>query len=172
MIVMVIASTHHSQPYIPFREIVNKVVPLLSGTSPTCTSLSWLAPTKSTPIGLKEFFTERNIANVSVFDYSIERIPQLMEASDMIVAKSGGLATYRVPVRTLALVLVGKSYSQERANTYTVTKAGAAVTAETAEELVSACSDSAKTPRQLEPCSAEENRCAAQTPRTMPLWLR
>ena len=30
MIVMVMAGARHSQPYIPFREIVNKVVPLLS----------------------------------------------------------------------------------------------------------------------------------------------
>ena len=49
----------------------------------------------------------------------------------------------------LPLILVGKSYGQERANTWTVTKAGAAVTAETADELVKRLQQIHKNPDQL-----------------------
>ena len=72
---------------------------------------------------------------MTVFNY-IEDIPGLMEASDMIIAKSGGLATTECLCARLPLILVGKSYGQERANTLTVTAAGAAVKAETSEELL------------------------------------
>lgn len=148
MIVMVMAGARHSQPYIPFREIVNKVVPLLS-EFPSMHFAFLAGADEEYANGLKGFFAERNIANVSVFNY-IERIPQLMEASDMIVAKSGGLATTECLCARLPLILVGKSYGQERANTYTVTKAGAAVTAETAEELVERLQQIHENPAQLQ----------------------
>ena len=85
--------------------------------------------------GLKGYFAERSITNVSVFNY-IEDIPQLMGASDMIVAKSGGLATTECLCARLPLILVGTPYGQERANTLTVTATGAAIEAKTSQELV------------------------------------
>ena len=46
------------------------------------------------------------------------------------------MATTECLCARLPLILVGKSYGQERANTLTVTAVGAAVTAETSEELL------------------------------------
>lgn len=148
LICMVMAGARVSEPYIPFREIVNKVVPLLSDF-PNMHFAFLAGADEEYAEGLKSFFAERNITNVSVFNY-IESIPQLMEASDMIIAKSGGLATTECLCARLPLVLVGKSYGQERANTLTVTKYGAAVTAETAEELIDRLKQIHENPQQLE----------------------
>lgn len=132
--VIVMAGARLAQPYMPFREIVNKILPCLSDFPEM--HFSFLAGAdEEYAAKLREFFEERRITNVTVFNY-IENIPGLMEASDMIIAKSGGLATTECLCARLPLILVGKSYGQERANTLTVTAVGAAVTAETSEELL------------------------------------
>ena len=68
----------------------------------------------------------------------------------MIIAKSGGLATTECLCARLPLILVGKSYGQERANTLTVTAAGAAVKAETSEELLTELDQIHSNPERLE----------------------
>lgn len=133
IICLVMAGARLSQPYIPFRKIVNQVVPLLSDY-PKMHFAFLAGADEEYANGLKNFFSERNITNATVFNY-IEDIPQLMEASDMIVAKSGGLATTECLCARLPLVLVGTPYGQERANTLTVIATGAAIEAKTAEEL-------------------------------------
>ena len=131
---IVMAGARLAQPYMPFREIVNKILPKLS-EFPNM-HFSFLAGADAEYAQkLKDYFEETNTTNVTVFNY-IENIPGLMEASDMIIAKSGGLATTECLCAKLPLILVGKSYGQERANTLTVTAAGAAVKAETPEELL------------------------------------
>ena len=85
---------------------------------------------------MRDYCAEHLVDNVSVFNY-IEDIPGLMESCDLIIAKSGGLATTECLCARLPLLLVGKSYGQERANTCAVTNAGAAVTAITSAELLS-----------------------------------
>lgn len=134
MNVLVMAGARLSQPYLPFREIVNKVLPRLA-EFPKMHFAFLAGADEEYANSLKGFFAKRGITNVSVFNY-IEDIPHLMQAADMIVAKSGGLATTECLCARLPVVLVGKSYGQERANTLTVTATGAAVTAETADELL------------------------------------
>ena len=132
--VIVMAGARVAQPYMPFREIVNKILPYLGEFSQMHFAILAGADTEYAT-DLKTYFNEQKISNVTVFDY-IEDIPGLMEASDMIIAKSGGLATTECLCARLPLILVGKSYGQERANTLTVTRAGAAVKAETSDELL------------------------------------
>lgn len=132
--VIVMAGARLAQPYMPFREIVNKILPKLS-EFPNMHFAFLAGADAEYAQKLKNYFEETNTTNVTVFNY-IENIPGLMEASDMIIAKSGGLATTECLCAKLPLILVGKSYGQERANTLTVTAAGAAVKAETPEELL------------------------------------
>lgn len=132
--VMVMAGARLAQPYMPFREIVNKILPKLGSFTKMHFSILAGADAEYAQ-SLRDYFEHANIKNVSVFNY-IEDIPGLMEASDMIIAKSGGLATTECLCARLPLILVGKSYGQERANTLTVTSAGAAVKAETPDELL------------------------------------
>ena len=58
MIVMVMAGARHSQPYIPFREIVNKVVPLLS-EFPNMHFAFLAGADEEYANGLKGFFAEK-----------------------------------------------------------------------------------------------------------------
>lgn len=146
--VIVMAGARLSQPYIPFREIVNRILPCLSDFFKMHFAILAGAD-KEYADKLREFFAERNITNATVFNY-VEDIPGLMEASDMIIAKSGGLATTECLCARLPLILVGKSYGQERANTLTVTAAGAAVKAETSEELLTELDQIHSNPERLE----------------------
>ena len=132
--VIVMAGARLSQPYMPFREIVNKILPKLAEFSQMHFAILAGADEEYAD-QLRGYFDEKGTKNVSVFNY-VEDIPGLMEASDLIVAKSGGLATTECLCARLPLILVGRSYGQERANTLTVTSAGAAVKAETPEELI------------------------------------
>lgn len=135
IIVMVMAGARLSQPYIPFREVVDEAVPLLS-EFPNMHFVFLAGADEEYADRMRKTFETRAISNASVMGY-VEDVPQLMDASDMIIAKSGGLATTECLCARLPLVLVGKSYGQERANTLTVTSIGAAEKAETSQELVS-----------------------------------
>lgn len=145
--VIVMAGARVSQPYMPFRETVQCILPKLA-QFPNMHFAFLAGSDEEYAKGLRSFFQEAGISNVTVFDY-VENIPGLMEASDMIIAKSGGLATTECLCARLPLILVGKSYGQERANTLTVTAAGAAVKAETPEELLSELELIHKTPGRL-----------------------
>ena len=128
------AGARLSQPYIPFREVVDEAVPLLS-EFPNMHFVFLAGADEEYADRMRKTFETRAIPNASVMGY-VEDVPQLMDASDMIIAKSGGLATTECLCARLPLVLVGKSYGQERANTLTVTSIGAAEKAETSQELI------------------------------------
>lgn len=134
IIVMVMAGARLSQPYIPFREVVDEAVPLLS-EFPNMHFVFLAGADEEYADRMRKTFETRAISNASVMGY-VEDVPQLMDASDMIIAKSGGLATTECLCARLPLILVGKSYGQERANTLTVTSIGAAEKAETSQELI------------------------------------
>lgn len=133
-LVLVMAGAKSAEPYYPFRRIVE---PML-GELPNYLDMHFaflVGEDYDYAQHLKDLFAEREITNVSVFNY-VENMVDLMSASDLIVAKSGGLAVTECICARLPMILVGKSYGQERANTYTVTRVGAALKAETSKELV------------------------------------
>ena len=74
---------------------------------------------------LREECMHNHLDNISVFNY-VENISELMNACDLAIAKSGGLAVTECLCARLPLIIVGRSFGQERANTTTVTRAGAA----------------------------------------------
>ncbi len=133
IVVIVMAGAHVSQPYLPFRKIFNEVLPLLSRFSHMHFALL-AGSDQEYEATMRSALAQYAIDNATVFNY-IDDIPALMNASDLIVAKSGGLATTECLCAQLPLILVGHPYGQEYANTVTVTKAGAAVCAETSTEL-------------------------------------
>ena len=133
-IVLVMAGAKYSEPYLPFRRIIEPAFGELSNLIDM--HFAFLAGEDvEYATYLKQTFKERGIENVSVFNY-VEDMVDLMSASDLIVAKSGGLAVTECVCARLPILLVGKSYGQERANTYTVTRVGAALKAETTKEFI------------------------------------
>lgn len=132
-IVLVMAGARLRQPYVPFRKIVDALIPKLP-QYPDMHFVFLPGMDEDYASKLRLLFTDLFITNASVCGY-VENMPALMAASDLIVAKSGGLAVTECLCAQLPLILVGKSYGQERANTITVTTAGAALKAETPQEL-------------------------------------
>ncbi len=134
MIVLVMAGAKYSEPYIPFRKIIKPVLGKLSNFI-DMHFVFLTGEDHEYASYLKQTFYEREITNVSVFDY-VEDMVDLMSASNLIIAKSGGLAVTECVCARLPIILVGKPYGQERANTYTVTRVGAALEAKTSHDLV------------------------------------
>lgn len=134
LVVMVMAGARVAQPYMPFRAIFDEAVSLLSDFS-RMHFVILAGSDEEYAEQIRHVLSERSIENATVFDY-VDDIPALMNASDLIVAKSGGLATTECLCAQLPLILVGHPYGQEYANTVTVVKAGAAVCVKTSDELV------------------------------------
>lgn len=136
ILTLVMAGAKYPEPYYPFRRTIE---PALGSLRDFVDMHFLFLVGEDVAYGnyLTQLFAERDITNVSVLSYT-EQMPELLSAADLIVAKSGGLAVTECICAHLPIVLVGKSYGQERANTYTVTELGAAITAQTSKELVQA----------------------------------
>lgn len=133
-VVLIIAGARLRQPYVLFRQVMAQIMgDLAQFDNMHFVFLS--GSDKEYASDLRKECLERGLENVSVFDY-VENIAELMNASDLAIAKSGGLAVTECLCARLPLIIVGKSFGQERANTTTVTKAGAAKQVITAAELL------------------------------------
>ena len=75
------------------------------------------------------------LENATVLDY-VSNMASLMRASNLAILKSGGLTVTECLCAHLPMLLVGKSYGQEKANTVMLTSFGASLHATTARELV------------------------------------
>lgn len=134
MIVLVMAGAKWRQPYVLFREAMEKVVPRL----PEFSTLHFAFITGSDTEYADELKLQAelyDIPNMTVLNY-VDRMPELMAAADLAIAKSGGLTVTECICAHLPLLLLGTSYGQERANTETVTRAGAAQHVVTPYDLI------------------------------------
>ena len=75
------------------------------------------------------------IDNMTVMGY-VEDMPALMAASDLAICKSGGLTVTECLCARLPMVLLGRSYGQEKVNTTLLTSMGASMHATTPCELL------------------------------------
>lgn len=132
--VLVIAGARLRQPYVLFREVMDEIMTELPQFQDM--HFSFLSGSdEQYAAHLREECMQDHLENVSVFDY-VENISELMNACDLAIAKSGGLAVTECLCARLPLIIVGRSFGQERANTTTVTRAGAAHQVLTASELL------------------------------------
>lgn len=147
-VVLVIAGARLRQPYVLFRQVMAEIMgDLAQFDSMHFAFLS--GSDEEYADDLRKKCIDRGLENVSVFNY-VENIPELMNASDLAIAKSGGLAVTECLCARLPLIIVGRSFGQERANTTTVTKAGAARQALTAADLLEELKAIQKDPDQLQ----------------------
>jgi processive 1,2-diacylglycerol beta-glucosyltransferase len=84
---------------------------------------------------LRRAVDDYRLNNVVVLDY-VDDMAALMSASDLIVCKSGGLTVTECLCAQTPMLLLGRAYGQEKANTALLTSAGAALHVTTARELV------------------------------------
>ena len=75
------------------------------------------------------------LENVTVLDY-VDDMAALMHGCDLAILKSGGLTVTECLCAHLPMILLGKSYGQEKANTTMLTGMGASMHVTTARELI------------------------------------
>lgn len=86
---------------------------------------------------LRSVAAEKGYENLIVLGY-IDDMASLMAASDLVICKPGGLTCTECLYAEAPMILLGKACGQERANVEMLTRIGAAISVESAEELAQA----------------------------------
>ena len=146
-IVLVLAGASLPQPYVRFRTAIEQTIPFLRGLEDM---FFVFLPGKDAEYSnrLKTLFGAMKLENVRVMDY-VEDMAALMHASSLAILKSGGLSVTECLCAQLPMILLGKSYGQEKANTTMLTSFGAAMHATTARELIIALKHLHKNPESI-----------------------
>lgn len=133
-IVLVLAGASLPQPYVRFRMAIEQTLPYLRRFD----DMHFVfLPGKDHEYArnLKALFSGMKLDNATVLDY-VSDMASLMRASNLAILKSGGLTVTECLCARLPMLLVGKSYGQEKANTVMLTSFGASLHATTARELI------------------------------------
>ena len=133
-VVLVMAGASLPQPYVRFRAAIEQTLPFLRSLD----RMHFVfLPGSDTEYAcrMRAIFEGMKLENVSVLDY-VEDMPSLMRAADLAILKSGGLSVTECLCAELPMILLGKSYGQEKANTTMLTSFGASMHATTARELI------------------------------------
>ena len=135
-VVLVMAGAHLPQPYVRFRATMDETLPYLKGLSDM--HFAFLpGRDEEYALHLRKAKDDMAIDNMSVFGY-VDDMPALMAASDLAICKSGGLTVTECLCARLPMVLLGRAYGQEKANTRMLTALGVGMHATTARELLGA----------------------------------
>ena len=148
-IVLVLAGASLPQPYVRFRMAIEQTLPYLRRFD----DMHFVfLPGKDHEYArnLKALFSGMKLDNATVLDYVSDMAP-LMRASNLAILKSGGLTVTECLCARLPMLLVGKSYGQEKANTVMLTSFGASLHATTARELVLTLERIHRCPEALDP---------------------
>ncbi len=133
-IVLVMAGASLPQPYVRFRDAIEKTIPYLRGLE----DMHFVfLPGRDDEYRakLERIFGAMRLDNVTVMGY-VTDMAGLMHASDLAILKSGGLTVTECLCAELPMILLGKSYGQEKANTTMLTSMGASMHATTPRELI------------------------------------
>lgn len=133
-IVLVLAGASLPQPYVRFRAAMDETLPFLRGLE-DMHFVFLPGKDKEYADRLRRVFDGMRLENVAVLDY-VEDMPALMQASDLAILKSGGLTVTECLCAHLPMLLLGKSYGQEKVNTTMLTGFGACLHVTTARELI------------------------------------
>lgn len=135
-VVLVMAGAHLPQPYVRFRATMDETLPYLKGLS----GMHFVflpGRDEEYAVHLERQQEAMSIDNMTVMGY-VEKMPALMAASDLAICKSGGLTVTECLCSRLPMVLLGRSYGQEKANTRMLTSLGVGMHVTTARELLGA----------------------------------
>lgn len=133
-IVLIMAGASLPQPYVRFRSALDQTIPYLRSLEDM---YFVFLPGKDRDYEhrLSTIFSAMKLENVRVMGY-VEDMARLMHASDLAILKSGGLTVTECLCAQLPMILLGKSYGQEKANTTMLTSLGAAMHVTTPRELI------------------------------------
>ena len=141
------AGAHLPQPYVAFRAAIDTIVPEFA----TMEGMHFVfLPGRDEAYRdhLLDLQREYGISNMTVMGY-VERMQALMAASDLAICKSGGLTVTECLDMRLPMILLGRSYGQEKVNTVMLTSLGASMHVTTARELLETLRHVHYNPRSL-----------------------
>ncbi len=133
-LVLVMAGAALPQPYVRFRAAMEETLPYLRSFE----DMHFVfLPGKDAGYAahLKAVFEGMKLPNATVLDY-VDDMAALMHACDLAILKSGGLTVTECLCAELPMILLGKSYGQEKSNTAMLTSFGATLHATTSRELI------------------------------------
>lgn len=134
IVVLVMAGAALPQPYVRFRAAVDETLPYLRSFD-HMHFVFLPGKDKDYAERLRTIFDAMKLDNVTVMDY-VDKMAELMQAADLAILKSGGLTVTECLCAELPMILLGKSYGQEKANTTMLTSFGASMHATTSRELI------------------------------------
>lgn len=138
MVVLTLAGAYLSQPYVLFREILDAALPYFHIYRDM--HFVFIAGNDSVYANhIRKECSERNIENITVLEY-VDEMAALMAASDLVICKSGGLTVTECLCSQTPMILLGKTYGQEKSNRRMLTAMGAALHVTTARELLATLS--------------------------------
>lgn len=136
IIVLVMAGAHLSQPYVRFRATIDESLEQLKALS----GMHFVfLPGKDAKYAahLEQQRSELGIENMTIMGY-VQKMPALMAAADLAICKSGGLTVTECLCARLPMLLLGRSYGQEKSNTRMLTSLGVGMHVTTPRELLGA----------------------------------
>ncbi|MDO4589816.1 MAG: glycosyltransferase [Slackia sp.] len=135
-VVLVMAGAHLPQPYVRFRETMDKAMPAMKSMA-DMHFVFLPGRDEAYAAHLEEEKRLCGLTNMTIMGY-VDDMPELMAASDLAICKSGGLTVTECLCARLPMVLLGQSYGQEKANTRMLTSLGVGMHVTTARELIGA----------------------------------
>lgn len=132
------------QPYVRFRAAMDHTLPFLRSFE-DMHFVFLPGKDKEYATRLKTLFDAMKLENVTVLDY-VDDMAALMHGCDLAILKSGGLTVTECLCAHLPMILLGKSYGQEKANTTMLTGMGASMHVTTARRAHREASSPARPP--------------------------
>ena len=147
LVVLVLAGAYLPRPYVHFREAIDKALPSL-GHYTGMHFIFVAGDDKQYADHLEAECREYGVANATVVGY-VQEMAALMAASDLTICKSGGLTVTECLCARVPMILLGKTYGQEKSNRRMLTAMGAAMHVTTARELLETLQHITKYPQQV-----------------------
>lgn len=132
--VLALAGAKLPQPYVHFRDQLDQILPFMH-TMSTLHLVIVAGADEDYAAAVRRRVSDLGLTNVTVLDY-VNNMAELMEASDLVICKSGGLTVTECLCAKAPMILLGRAYGQEKANVRMLTGAGAAMSATTPRELL------------------------------------
>ncbi len=133
-LVLALAGAKLPQPYVHFRDNLDQILPFMH-TMSTLHLVIVAGADEDYAASVRRRVADLGLTNVTVLDY-VDNMAELMEASDLVICKSGGLTVTECLCAKAPMILLGRAYGQEKANVRMLTGAGAAMAAATPRELL------------------------------------
>lgn len=132
--ILVLAGASLPRPYVQLRKVINSTLQYAHRFENLYFSIV-VGKDKEYKAELKSLIEQHALKNVRIFGF-VEEMAKLMNASDVVVCKPGGMTVTECLCSSVPMILTCRAYGQEKANVKMLTAFGAAVHVTTPRELL------------------------------------